>query len=344
MPSRFDPLAFVDKLSTAGLTGTVGIREVREYYRRARVPASRQGWVIGLIVCAYLIGQAVFLYVFMPATALDPALLRAVFVGFMAFTSVYGALLLGLIRRNVTRQVRLERTARANGMGYNDRLPLAMFTGSAFTAVSRLEATDIIRAEPSSVSPVGFTAGTFRVRPELLVKRAGFAQISLERPTPHIVLENRRSKVLRSTGERFIRGQRMRLEGDFDRTFSLYCPAGYERDALYIFTPDLMAVLLDLAGDCEVELIDGSLLLYSGRPWKLWRPDRLLALHRVVQLVGAKAQGRTHLYRDDRSDGSGIAPAGRRLRHRPTLGTVLAMASPIAIGLLSVVGFIAGLS
>ncbi len=300
--------------------------------------------MIGLILCAYLAGQAVFLYMLLPATGLDPALLRAVFLGFMVFTSVYGALLLGVIHRNVTRQVRIERTARANRMGYNDRLPLALFAGSAFTAPFRLEATDVIRAEPSSSSPIGFSAGTFRVRPELLVKRAGFAQIALERATPHIVLENRRSKVLRTTGERILRGQRLRLEGDFDRTFSLYCPAGYERDALYIFTPDLMAVLLDLAGDCEVELIDGFLLLYSGRARKLWRPERFAALHRVVQIVGAKAQGRTHLYRDDRSAGPGIAAPGRRLRHRPTLGTVLSMAAPVAVGALSIWGFIAELS
>lgn len=35
------------------------------------------------------------------------------------------------------------------------------------------------------------------------------------------------------------------LEGDFDRYFTLYCPGDYERDALYVFTPDLLALLID---------------------------------------------------------------------------------------------------
>lgn len=227
-------------------------------------------------------------------------------------------------------------------MGYTDRLPLGLFPGSAFTAAPRSWATDVIRSPGTDGSPIPFTAGTFRARPELTVTRAGFAQIPLERSTPHIVLENRRSAVLRSTGERLLRGQRLSLEGDFSRTFTLYCPEGYERDTLYIFTPDLMALLLDLAADCEVELVDGYLLLYSGRAWKLWRPKRFAALHHVVQLVGAKAQGRTHLYRDDRASGPGVDAVGRRLCRRPSLCMVLTMAAAVVVGVLSVWGWIPG--
>ena len=42
---------------------------------------------------------------------------------------------------------------------------------------------------------------------------------------------------------RSTRTQVLSLEGDFDRYFTLYCPKEYERDALYVFTPDLMALL-----------------------------------------------------------------------------------------------------
>lgn len=62
--------------------------------------------------------------------------------------------------------------------------------------------------------------------------------------------------------------QFLSLEGDFDTYFRLYCPPGYERDALYLFTPDIMALFIDHARGCNVEIIDNWLIV-SGKEGRL---------------------------------------------------------------------------
>lgn len=173
----------------------------------------------------------------------------------------------------------------------------------------------------------------------------GFVRLPIDRNVPHIVLLNRRSRALRVSGSRFLQNQRLRLEGDFDRTFSLFCPSGYERDALYLFTPDLMALLLDVADDCEVELLGSELVLYRGSPWKLWRPDRFAALIALVEALAPKVQRQTARYRDDQAAGSGtiVAASGRRLRVRPSMGTIAVVSFPLLSILVGVVAFVGGI-
>ena len=54
----------------------------------------------------------------------------------------------------------------------------------------------------------------------------------------------------------FSKDQILSLEGDFSEYFTLYCPREYERDALYVFTPDLMALLIDQTSTFDVEIVD----------------------------------------------------------------------------------------
>jgi len=100
-----------------------------------------------------------------------------------------------------------------------------------------------------------------------------------------------------------------------------------------------MAALLDLAADCEVELVDSHLVVYSGRPWRLWRPERFAAVHRTAELLGARVQRRTARYVAD------VVPGrrdGRRLRHRPSVGTVVSVAFPVLICAYGVFDLLAG--
>lgn len=323
------------KLDLSGLDGPVGLGEVSDYYRRHRTGTGQKWWAIAIIVAVYLIGQAAFIAFLLPAVGLDDALERAVLSGFLVVTGLYAALMMAVIWRNAARPVRLDRTASANGLRYDDRQPPGVaFVGSVPTHSSFTFATDILRGggtRSDAGADQDFVAATMGPRPGTTLRRSGFVQIRLDRQTPHIVLENRRAGVLATTGRAFRGAQRLSLEGDFDRTFALYCPTGYETDALYIFTPDLMALMLDLAGDCEAELIDGYLVVYSGRPWRLWKPERFAALLVLVDALGAKARRQTGRYVDwRRTDAEAIGATGRRLRVRPSVGGVLATAVPLA--------------
>lgn len=155
--------------------------------------------------------------------------------------------------------------------------------------------------------------------------RTGYLALTLARRLPHMILDavgndpRSGSSLTRSP----FPSQRLSLEGDFNRHFTLYVPAGYERDALYVFTPDLMALLIDETGDLDVEVRDDRLLVWAPGGFNLRDPALWLRIERIMGVVGAKAFSQTDLYSDERvGDRSAnvVAREGRRLRRRPVRG------------------------
>lgn len=121
--------------------------------------------------------------------------------------------------------------------------------------------------------------------------RYGFLTVPLPRMLPHYVVDaiandgpGRSSLPLRISGR-----HRLRLEGDFDRHFALYAPEGAERDALELFTPDVMALLIDEAGDLDVEVWQDRLTVFSPRAWDPADPATRARLERLADVLGAKA-------------------------------------------------------
>jgi hypothetical protein len=320
----------------------VSLRDVANYDRRHATPYGRRWWASALVVLAYVVAQIVLVSAYLPIAGFADEVERRVFAGFCILTALYTGLLGALLWRGVSRRVRIEALASSLGLAYSDRQPLAGFAGTALQRPGRQWASDVVEPGLAPAVPDEFAAGTFAPGTGLTMRRAGFVQIRLDRDLPHIVLENRRSRVLRTTGQRFRALQRLSLEGDFDRTFSLYCPEGYERDALYIMTPDMMALLLDAARDCEIEIVDGWLVAYVGHAWRLWRPERFDALVALVAALGARARRRSHNYRDERMPrGSGLVGArGRRLRLRPSLGSILSTSASMVLGVYGIVSWL----
>jgi len=133
-------------------------------------------------------------------------------------------------------------------------------------------------------------------------RRYGYLSIALERMMPHMVLDAKSNNPILGTSLPLsLSGdQRLSLEGDFDKHFTLYCPREYERDALYVFTPDLMAVLIDEAGDVDVEIIDDRLFVYASGGFDLANAAVWRRLAEIIRIVGAKALTRTGRYADAR--------------------------------------------
>jgi hypothetical protein len=195
--------------------------------------------------------------------------------------------------------------------------------GLLFRAGEKVVATDIVDARASSTP---FIAGGMRglYAMDTSVPRSiglSFVAIPLERTVPNIVLVGRRIGALALGGFAMHASQRLSLEGDFDRYFSLYCPVDYERDALQIFTPNLMQLLIDTTSDCDVELVDDWMFVYSrwGRTLDSEALDRLEA---VTGLVQSTVERQTSRYRDERSEpaGSTVSPE----EHAARVGRVAA--------------------
>lgn len=99
----------------------------------------------------------------------------------------------------------------------------------------------------------------------------GFIEITLESKVPHIILDSVSNETSQSSEQDYSgkiridlnKDQMMQLEGDFTNYFRVYVAEGYARDALYILTPDLMAILADTVADYDIEFVDNKLYLAS---------------------------------------------------------------------------------
>ncbi|HEU4849202.1 MAG TPA: hypothetical protein VFS93_02195, partial [Terrimesophilobacter sp.] len=183
----------------------------------------------------------------------------------------------------------------------------------------------------------------------------GFVAIRLDRMMPQMILDAKSNNFLGTNlPVSFSRNQVLSLEGDFDRYFTLYCPREYERDALYVFTPDLMARLVDEAALFDVEIVDDWMFLYSASPFDLADATTLARIFRIVDTVGAKTLDRTERYADSkvvsgavaaasgaplgaRMSANVVAPGGRRLRRGLSVGTVAVF---IGVAIYAIVSFL----
>lgn len=113
-----------------------------------------------------------------------------------------------------------------------------------------------------------------------------------------------------------MKNQILSLEGDFDKYFTLYVPKGYERDAFYVFTPDVMHALISAGAAYDIEVIDNYLMLYQNKRFKLDEPEQYKTLFSVIDKISNELYTQANRYKDERahiSSGGPIAYHGRRL-------------------------------
>ncbi|HEY1063941.1 MAG TPA: hypothetical protein VGE30_01450, partial [Candidatus Saccharimonadales bacterium] len=150
----------------------------------------------------------------------------------------------------------------------------------------------------------------------------GYMRLKLPRRVPHMVLDAKANNFMSRFSNlpaAFDKRQVLELEGDFNNYFTLYAPEQYERDALYVFTPDVMQALVDLAGNYDVELVDDDLFVYSSQPFVLARPETLQALLTLASRLSPEFTSQTDRYADERIanfNANIIAEPGRRLKKR----------------------------
>lgn len=73
---------------------------------------------------------------------------------------------------------------------------------------------------------------------------------------PHLYLNSMRN------GYGFTTGEVIPLPSEFEKRFKLYAPKEYEIEALEIFTPDVLAILLEDDLRHDIELVDHELLIF----------------------------------------------------------------------------------
>lgn len=278
------------------------------------------------------------------------------------------------------RWYRLDRFARANGMSWYASAPDPPLPGMIFTLGHDRVASDVVRGDrPRFVEFGNYRYSTGSGKNET-THRWGYVAVKLSSPLPHIVLDAVGNNSLFGSNlpMSFTKDQRLSLEGDFDRHFALYCPTGYESDALYLFTPDIMARFIDNAAALDVEIVDDWLFFYSQRDfstldpatwawlfsavaalldkfaqWERWRDDRLLTTQTAAAAAASASStpvaGATPLPFAS-PDGllrppPGVAPQGQRLKRGVPWGFIVVVGAFLvlfALGQFGVFGALLG--
>ena len=228
------------------------------------------------------------------------------------------------------RWLRMDRFARANGFTFSPESANPGYPGAIFQLGNPRKTTEHFRTTEGRFLDFGnyeYTTGSGKNR---TTRRWGFLAIELDRRLPHMVLDSKANNGLlggTNLPATFHKEQILSLEGDFNEYFTLYCPKEYERDALYVFTPDLMALLIDNAAPFDVEIVDAWMFVYSATPFPAAQPAVYQRLLRIVETVGSKTLTQTDRYQDDRAAvpfaANIVAPQGTRLKRSVSVGAII---------------------
>lgn len=302
--------------------------------------------------------------------------------GLVPFVLIAGVITLAVVgivagtRSTASRMFRLDGFARANHMTYLPRFDSPGLPGMIFGLGSSRQASDLVRGErPRFVEFANYryTTGSGKNK---TTHTWGYVAVRLDVPLPHIVLDATGNNGIFGSNlpASFQKDQRLSLEGDFDRYFSLYCPGGYEADALYLFTPDIMARFIDNAAALDVEIVDDWLFLYAKRDfstldpatwawlfsvvgalldklaqWARWRDERLRA-HAAMTDASAPAASPVEAAQGGASavpfaapletlrPPPGVAPQGRRLQRGIPWVSFIVMGAVVVFWLVTQTG------
>ncbi|WP_460797877.1 hypothetical protein [Microbacterium sp. GXF0217] len=309
------------------------------------------GIIIGVLCVAIALPIVIISFVAM-ATQGFPAAAILPFAIFGILFAAIGALALVTHRRGRVARYRLSRFAAANNMTYEDRVDNPGLPGMIFQNGNARRSTRLVRGHSPRFVEFGNYQYTIKHGKSSTTYHWGYVAVKLDVPLPNIVLDAVGNNGFGSNlPASFDKDQHLSLEGDFDQYFTLYCPAGYEQDALYLFTPDIMARFIDSAAQLDVEIVDDWLFLYTQRQastldpatwawlfgavgalitkfdqWARWRDERLRASQNAAVSLGAMpdsgavAPGMTGLPFAPPvgmiTPPPGVAPSGRRLKRR----------------------------
>lgn len=192
------------------------------------------------------------------------------------------------------------------------------YSGAIFDHGDSRSITDaVILTDGTELGNYTYTTGSGKSRSE---HHWGYTRVKLSRRLPHMLLDAKSNNLFgkisnlpQSFGE-----QTLSLEGDFDKYFTLYVPDNYQRDALYVLTPDVMAALIDAGQNYDVEIIDDQLFIY-GPVIDLTVRSNIEQVLNVVDKIGTELRDQTEHYSDERTSSRSanvVAEPGRRLKKR----------------------------
>ena len=173
------------------------------------------------------------------------------------------------------------------------------------------------------------------------IARRPFVAIKLDRRLPRIVLV----PVGADSEFDLDADQQLKLEGDFNTYFRLYCPPEYRTDALVIFTPDVMAAMVDNAQAWSAEIVDDSLhFTRSGPTLEAGTVAEVRNAFELVSTAGRQVNEQAARYSDDRVGSKALNIIAERGRQLSTRKPVWKVAAAVGLVYAIVIAFVPGVS
>lgn len=286
---------------------------------------------------------------------LDDWTMRFMVVAFVALIVLSVAMMVSAQMKFNRKMVRVRRFAEANGLRFLPRNNKPPYKGIIFNVAGSTDciANNIVYSTTSHApQSLEFEVGSYlyTVGSGKSSTRYGwtYIRIKLDRNLPHMVLDAKANNhrlfgadLGTNLPVAFTKDQILHLEGNFDEYFTLYAPREYEDDALYVFTPDVMAMLIDESSQFDAEVIDNEIYFYTeGAGADVSDPAFMQRLMAIVTTLGSKIDAQTEHYSDDhviaQVSANTVGSGGRQLRTTPlTWAAVAGVVGLIAYVVLS---------
>lgn len=222
------------------------------------------------------------------------------------------------VKANARMRARLYKFATHNGLTMLEGVLEPGYAGMIFDeGHSRAISIGFVFPARAEVGNYTYTTGSGKNRQ---THAWGYMKVKLPRKLPHMVLDAKQNNSLglfSNLPDTFNKEQALALEGDFNKHFTLYAPKQYERDALYVFAPDVMAKLIDNGGGFDMEVIDDKLFIYKNGGFDLGSEVGIMPLLNIVDSIASELREQTDYYADERVADRAqniIAPQGIRLK------------------------------
>ncbi len=231
-------------------------------------------------------------------------------------------------RARVKRLARLNKFAAINGLLFTSDKDDPAYSGMIFSEGHTRRISEALTfADGKEIGNYTYVTGGGKNRQ---THSWGYMRAKLVRKLPHMVLD---SKVNNMFGGRLTNlpatltgGQTLRLEGDFNDHFTLYAPEMYKPDALYVFTPDVMAALIDFGNAYDIEVIDDYIIFYSSTFIRLDNETAFKDALTILDKISSELIDQADYYADERVGSRAlnlVAEPGRRLKRRASTASII---------------------
>lgn len=239
---------------------------------------------------------------------------------------------------NAASRVRIKKFALQNHMQYSSSVSYDGRSGIIFGQGHAKQFDDLLIATNLEFVELGNFRYTVGSGKNQQTYDYGFVRIKLPRRLPNMVLDSRANNFfggrLSNLQADFSSDQKLSLEGNFDKYFTLYAPEKYKTDALYVFTPDVMQALIDAARSYDCEVIDDDFYIYSDHKFVFTDPAMYEEVRSVARALKPELVQQTDYYADERVGDRSlniVADDGRRLKTSAPIWLFIVVAVVFAV-------------